>query len=80
MPPHSGRRTVSAVLEVLVEHGFSPTPGRKLDFSRFRSAAKDAVWALDFFLVKTAGNTWMQVLPILDIHTRERIDFRVHDG
>jgi hypothetical protein len=68
------------IKKVLLEHGFSPNPGRKLDFSRFRSAAKDAVWALDFFLVKTAANTWMQVLLILDIHTRERIDFRVHDG
>jgi transposase len=68
------------IKKVLLEHGFSPNPRRKLDFSRFRSAAKDAVWALDFFLVKTAANTWMQVLLILDIHTRERIDFRVHDG
>jgi putative transposase len=71
------------VLRVLNERGFSPEPGRRRpqpNFDRYRSAAKDAVWALDFFAVRTAKNVWTQVLIIIDVHTRERIDFRVHDG
>jgi transposase InsO family protein len=51
-----------------------------MDFAKFRSAAKDAVWAVDYFAVKTAKNTWVQVLMILDVYTRERIDIRVYDG
>jgi len=68
------------VKKVLDDHGFKPKPGRKMDFARFQSAAKDAVWAVDYFAVRTAKNTWLQVLMILDIHTRERIDLRVYDG
>lgn len=71
-------RTIQKVLD---ENGFTPHPGgRKMDFERFQSAAKDAVWAVDYFAVRMAKNTWLQVLMILDIHTRERIDLRVYDG
>lgn len=71
-------RTIQKVLD---DNGFTPHPGgRKMDFERFQSAAKDAVWAVDYFAVGTAKNTWLQVLMILDIHTRERIDLRVYDG
>lgn len=35
------------IARILKEHGFSPRPGRKLDFERVRSTAKDALWALD---------------------------------
>ncbi|MCB9610143.1 MAG: transposase [Polyangiaceae bacterium] len=71
-------RTVQRVLK---DHGFSPHPGHgKLDFERYQSAAKDAVWALDYFAVKTAKDVWVQVLMVLDIHTRERLELRVYDG
>ncbi|HEX7508993.1 MAG TPA: integrase core domain-containing protein, partial [Polyangia bacterium] len=68
------------VVRILREHGFSPRPGRKIDFSRVRAAAKDALWALDFFAVQTGKGVWLQVLLIIDIHTRELLDLRVHDG
>lgn len=68
------------VQKVLTDHGFKPRPGRKLDFARYQSAARDAVWAVDYFAVRTAKNTWLQVLIILDVYTRERIDLRVYDA
>lgn len=68
------------VARVLNEHGFSPRPGRKIDFERVKGATKDALWALDFFAVKTAKGVWLQALLIIDVHTRELIDLRVHDG
>lgn len=70
-------RTIRKVLE---EGGFPPGPRRKMNFDRFFCSAKDAIWALDYFAVKTAKNKWVQVLMIIDIHTRERIDLRVYDG
>ena len=68
------------IARILKEHGFSPHPRRKIDFERVRSTAKDAVWALDYFAVQTAKGVWLQALLIIDIHTRELIDLRVHDG
>ncbi|MGN6106866.1 MAG: integrase core domain-containing protein [Kofleriaceae bacterium] len=68
------------IARVLKEHGFAPRPGRELDFERVTSSVKDAVWALDFFAVKTAKGVWLQALLIIDIHTREIIDLRVYDG
>jgi transposase len=77
------RVTEPTIARVLKAHGMSPDPRRRkcpTDYSRYRGAAKDAIWALDFFAVRTAKNVWTQVLIIIDVHTRERIDFRVHDG
>jgi transposase InsO family protein len=68
------------IVRILREHGFSPRPGRKVCFDRVRAAAKDALWALDFFWVKTAKSAWLQALLVIDIHTRELLDIRVHDG
>lgn len=68
------------IARILTENGFSPRPGRKMDFDRVRSSAKDALWALDFFAVQTAKGVWLQALLIIDIHTRELIELRVHDG
>lgn len=59
------------VARILREHGFSPRPGRKLDFERVRSTAKDALWALDYFAVQTAKGVWLQALLVIDVHTRE---------
>jgi hypothetical protein len=44
-----------------------PPPGRKIDFSRVRAAAKDALWALDFFAVQTGKSVWLQALLIIEI-------------
>jgi transposase InsO family protein len=68
------------IARILKENGFSPRPRRKLDFERVRSTAKDALWALDFFAVQTAKGCWLQALLIIDVHTRELVDLRVHDG
>jgi len=68
------------IQRILREHGFSPFPGRKIDFERVRSAAKDAVWAVDFFAVKTTKGVWLQALVVIDLYTRELLELRVHDG
>jgi transposase InsO family protein len=68
------------IVRILRDHGFSPRPGRKVCFDRVRAAAKDALWALDFFWVKSAKRVWLQALLVIDIHTRELLDVRVHDG
>ncbi len=68
------------IARILKENGFSPRPGRKIDFERVTSTAKDALWALDHFAVQTAKGVWLQALLIIDVHTRELIDLRVHDG
>jgi transposase-like protein len=68
------------IQRVLRENGFTPEPGPKLSFERFRSGAKDALWAVDFFAVKTAKGAWMQVLLVIDLYTRELLDLRVHDS
>lgn len=69
--------TITAILR---EHGFSPHPGRGISFDRVRTTAKDALWALDYFGVQTAKGIWLQALLIIDVHTRELLDLRVHDG
>jgi|ERR1700682_4746901 len=68
------------IARILRDHGFSPRPGRKVCFERVRAAAKDALWALDFFWVKSVKRGWLQALLVIDIHTRELLDVRVHDG
>lgn len=68
------------IQRILREHDFSPFPGRKIDFERVRSAAKDAVWAVDFFAVKTTKGVWLPALVVIDLYTRELLELRVHDG
>ena len=68
------------IARILREHGFSPRPGRKICFDRVRAATKDALWALDFFWVKSVKQGWLQALLVIDIYTRELLDLRVHDG
>ncbi len=68
------------IVRILREHGFTPRPLHRLSFDRVRATAKDALWALDFFAVKTAKGIWLQALLIIDIHTRELLDIRVYDG
>jgi hypothetical protein len=52
------------IVRILRDHGFSPRPGRKVCFDRVRAAAKDALWALDFFWVKSAKRVWLHVLLV----------------
>jgi transposase InsO family protein len=68
------------IQKILRQNGFSPRPGEKVAFSRVTSSMKDAAWALDFFAVKTAKGAWLQALVVIDMHTRELLELRVHDG
>lgn len=72
----------ATIQKILRDNGYGPVPRdpRPDIFERFRAAAKDAVWALDFFAVKTAKGAWVQALLVIDIYTRELLELRVHDG
>jgi transposase len=72
--------SVRSIRRILAEHGFAPRPGRPLDFSRVRAAARDALWALDYFAVRTAQGALVQVLLVIDVFTREWLELKVHDG
>lgn len=74
------RLSQPTVQRILREKGFPPFPGRPMSFERVRAGAKDALWALDFFAVKTAKGVWLQALLVIDIHTRELLELRVFDG
>jgi putative transposase len=65
---------------VLKENGFHPRDGHPRTWEQYKSAAKDAIWALDFFFVRTARGAWLQVLLVIDIYTRELIELRAYDG
>jgi hypothetical protein len=41
---------------------------------------KDGIWALDFFFVRTAKGVWLNVLLVIDLHTREILDLRACDA
>ena len=68
------------IQKVLREHGFHPRGGHEPNWERFKATARDALWAMDFFVVRTARGAWLNVLVIIDVHTRELLDLRVHDG
>jgi transposase len=68
------------IQKVLREHGFHPRGGHPGNWERFKAATRDAIWALGFFAVRTARGTWVNVLLIIDIYTRELMDLRVYDG
>lgn len=68
------------IARILAENGFPPRPSQRLAFERVRAAAKDALWALDYFAVRTAKGVWLQALLVIDVHTRELLDLRVFPG
>ena len=69
------------IQKVLREHGFDPLRGGGArSWERFKSSAKDAVWALDFLAVQLARGTWVQVLLVIDLYTRELIELRAAEG
>ena len=67
------------IQKVLKEAGYHPTGGHPLNLDKWRSSAKDAIWALDFFFVRTAKGVWISVLLVIDLHTREMIELRASD-
>ena len=41
---------------------------------------QDAVWALDFFSVRTANGVWLNVPLVIDLHTKEILELRACDA
>lgn len=68
------------IQKVLKEAGFHPRGGHPMNLDKWKSAAKDAIWALDFFFVRTAKGVWLNVLLVIDLHTREIMELRACDA
>ncbi len=68
------------IQKVLKDNGFHPRRRGLFNFERFRSTAKDTLWALDYFLVRSAKGAWLDVLLVIDLYTREIIDLTAYDG
>jgi hypothetical protein len=67
------------VQRIVEDNGFWP-PGGGTTWQTHTSAAKDALWALDFFVVRTLHGQFLQVMAIIDVHTRELVGLRTYDG
>jgi transposase InsO family protein len=67
------------VQKILEEYGFGP-PGRGRSWQEHTSAAKDALWVIDFCVVRTLHGRPPQVMVILDVYTRELLGLRAYDG
>jgi putative transposase len=67
------------VQKILEDNGFSP-PGGGRTWEAYTSAAKDALWALDFFVIRSLHGQWLQVMAVIDVHTRELFALRAYDG
>jgi putative transposase len=73
------RVSAPTVQKILEEHGFGPrTRGRT--WEAYTSAAKDALWALDFFVVRSLRGELLQVMAVIDVYTRELLALRAYDG
>ena len=68
------------VQKILEDNGFGPPDGSTRAWECYTSAAKDALWALDFLVVRTLGGELLQVLIVIDVYTRELLDLRAFDG
>ena len=68
------------IQKVLKEAGFHPRGGHPMNLDKWKSAAKDAIWALDFFFVRTAKGVWLSALLAIDLHTREILELRACDA
>jgi putative transposase len=73
------RVSAPTVQRILEAHGFGP-PGGKRTWIEYTSAAKDALWALDFFVVRNLHGRLMQVMLVMDVYTREVLGLRAYDG
>jgi len=67
------------VQKILEDNGYGP-PGGGTTWEEYTSAAKDALWALDLFVVRTLHGQLLQVMAIIDVHTRELLGLRAYDG
>lgn len=68
------------IQKVLREAGFHPRGGHPFNFDKWKASVKDAIWALDFFFVRTAKGVWLNVLLVIDLHTREILELRACDA
>jgi len=68
------------IQKVLKDAGFHPTGGNPMNLERWKATVKDALWALDFFFVRTAKGAWLNVLLVIDLHTREMLELRACDA
>jgi transposase len=68
------------IQKVLKDAGYHPTGGHPMNLEKWKAAAKDALWALDFFFVRTAKGAWLSVLLVVDLHTRELLELRACDA
>ena len=73
------RVSTPTVQKILEENGFGP-PGGGRTWEEYTSAAKDALWALDFFVLRTLYGQLLQVMAIIDVHTRELLGLRAYNG
>jgi transposase InsO family protein len=73
------RVSAPTVQKILEENGFGP-PGSARTSETYASAAKDALWALDFFVLRTLHGQLLQVMVVIDVCTREFLAVRAYDG
>jgi transposase InsO family protein len=73
------RVSAPTVQRILKDNGIGQ-PGGGRTWEEYTSAAKDALWALDFFVVRTLHGQLLQVMAIIDVHTRELLGLRAYDG
>jgi putative transposase len=67
------------VQKILEENGLGP-PGGVRTWEAYTSAAKDALWALDFFVVRGLRGNLFQVMAVIDVYTRELLTLCAYDG
>ncbi len=68
------------IQKVLREHGFHPRNRHSQRWECFKSFACDALWAMDYLSVRTIRGTWLHVLLVIDLYSRELMELRVFDG
>ncbi len=66
------------VQKILGDSGFGPLDGAFATWERYTSSAKDALWALDFFVVRALGSELLQVPIVIDVYTRELLELRAY--
>jgi putative transposase len=67
------------VQKILEENGLGPPSGGRT-WEAYTSAAKDALWALDFFVVRSLRGELLQVMAVIDVYTRELLALRAYDS
>jgi len=62
------------IQKVLREAGFHPTGGHPLNLDKWRAMIKNAIRGLGFFFIRTAKDVWLNVLLVIDLHTKEILE------